>query len=120
MLVFSWPERSQTRSGGVQRGIALGDAKPHDTKGRRLLIEGSKRNCRQLNLCQQPFRKQGISRRGHLAEVQQLEIGALRRRQLKRTPLESGAQPITLRLEKIRERGPGIRLLEQITRNRVL
>src|SRR5829696_3046223 len=104
MSVFSWPERSQTRSGVVQRGIALGDAQPHYGEGRRLLIERGKRDRCELHFRQQPFRKPCISRRGHPAEVQQLEISALGGRQFKCSSLKSGAQPITLRLEEIRER----------------
>src|SRR5215213_5052543 len=117
MSVFSRFERSQTPSGVVQRGVAFGDAKPHYGEGRRLLIKGGKRDRREFHFIQKPLGKGHVARRGHTAEIEQLEISALRRRKVECGALERGAQTIALGLKEPRQIAPRIRLLEQILRN---
>src|SRR5262249_34064594 len=87
----------------IQRAVAFGDAQPHEAERLGLGIEGRERDGGHARLRQQPLGKGTIFTGAKCAEVEELEIRALRGRQRETGALEGAAQSIALRLEKRRQ-----------------
>src|SRR6185437_16442861 len=88
----------KTRRRLIERVIPLRDAEAHDRELRRLRIKGRDRNGSDPPFAQCPLRELEITGRQQPAEVEQLEVCALGRRQHETRAGERATQTIALRL----------------------
>src|SRR5215469_18099929 len=87
----------------IEGAVALGHAQAHERERRGCSVERRQRDGGDPRLGEQPLGEGEIVAAGKRAEIQQLKVGALRRRQCEPGARKRAAQAIALTLEKGRQ-----------------